>query len=106
MRQSLMLLALLAGGTVSAQEPVTKMYDDQVTLVEHEVVSLAEAMPAEAPQQPEPMPAEATERKPRRARRPAKEPAPEMPPVDVPEMPPVESPEDAPRRGWWQRFGV
>ncbi len=30
-----------------AQEPVAKMYDDQVTLVENEVLSLAEAMPAE-----------------------------------------------------------
>jgi hypothetical protein len=29
-----------------AQEPVAKMYDDQVTLVENAVLSLAEAMPA------------------------------------------------------------
>lgn len=47
MRQTFMLFALLAGGTVSAREPVTEMYDHQVTLVEHEVVSLAEAMPAD-----------------------------------------------------------
>ena len=30
-----------------AQEPVAKMYDDQVTLVENAVLSLAEAMPAD-----------------------------------------------------------
>ncbi len=30
-----------------AQEPVSKMYDDQVTLVEDAVVSLAEAMPSD-----------------------------------------------------------
>ena len=47
MRQTLMLVALLTGGTVSGQEPVAKMYDDQITLVENEVLSLAEAMAAD-----------------------------------------------------------
>ena len=46
MRQ-LLFLMLLAAGTLRAQEPVAKMYDDQVTLVEHDVLSLAEAMPAD-----------------------------------------------------------
>ena len=46
MRQILFLMAL-AAGTLRAQEPVAKMYDDQVTLVEHDVLSLAEAMPAD-----------------------------------------------------------
>jgi len=46
MRQ-LLFLMLLAAGTIRAQEPVAKMYDDQVTLVEHDVLSLAEAMPAD-----------------------------------------------------------
>ena len=41
-----MLTVLLTLGPLSAQEAVTKMYDDQLTLVEHDVVSLAEAMPA------------------------------------------------------------
>ena len=44
MRQILFLM-MLAAGTLRAQEPVAKMYDDQVTLVEHDVLSLAEAMP-------------------------------------------------------------
>ena len=44
MRQILFLM-LLAAGTLKAQQPVAKMYDDQVTLVEHDVLSLAEAMP-------------------------------------------------------------
>lgn len=38
----------LTTGTLEAQDPVATMYDEQVTLVEHEVVSLAEAMPADA----------------------------------------------------------
>ena len=38
----------IATGVVSAQDPVTTMYEDQLTLVEREVRSLAEAMPAEA----------------------------------------------------------
>ena len=46
MRQLLSLM-LLAADTLRAQEPVHKMYDDQVTLVEHDVLSLAEAMPAD-----------------------------------------------------------
>ena len=46
MRQ-LLFLMLLAAGTLRAQEPVAKMYDDQVTLVEHDVLSLAEVMPAD-----------------------------------------------------------
>ena len=46
MRQILFLM-VLAAGTLRAQEPVAKMYDDQVTLVEHDVLSLAEAMPAD-----------------------------------------------------------
>jgi uncharacterized damage-inducible protein DinB len=46
MRQILFLM-LLAAGTLKAQQPVAKMYDDQVTLVEHDVLSLAEAMPAD-----------------------------------------------------------
>ena len=46
MRQ-LLFLMLLAADTLRAQEPVHKMYDDQVTLVEHDVLSLAEAMPAD-----------------------------------------------------------
>ncbi len=40
-------LMLLAAGTLRAQEPIAKMYDDQVTLVENAVLSLAEAMPAD-----------------------------------------------------------
>ena len=46
MRQ-LLFLMLLAADTLRAQEPVHKMYDDQITLVEHDVLSLAEAMPAD-----------------------------------------------------------
>ncbi|MDP6579049.1 MAG: DinB family protein [Vicinamibacterales bacterium] len=46
MRQMLFLM-LLAAGTLSAQEPVATMYDHQVTLVENDVLSLAEAMPAD-----------------------------------------------------------
>ena len=46
MRQVLFLM-LLATGTLKTQEPVAKMYDDQVTLVENDVLSLAEAMPAD-----------------------------------------------------------
>ncbi|MEE2965600.1 MAG: DinB family protein [Acidobacteriota bacterium] len=38
----------LTTGTLEAQDPVATMYDEQVTLVEHEVVSLAKAMPADA----------------------------------------------------------
>ena len=36
---------LLTGGTLMAQGPVASMYDEQVTLVESDVLSLAEAMP-------------------------------------------------------------
>ena len=44
-----MLASMVAAtGVVSSQDPVTTMYEDQLTLVEHEVRSLAEAMPAEA----------------------------------------------------------
>ncbi len=35
-------------GTLDAQDPVASIYDDQMTLIEREVVSLAEAMPADA----------------------------------------------------------
>ncbi len=38
----------LTTGTLEAQDPVATMYDEQVALVEHEVVSLAKAMPADA----------------------------------------------------------
>lgn len=38
----------LTTGTLEAQDPVATMYDEQVTLVEHEVVSLAKAMHADA----------------------------------------------------------
>ena len=38
----------LTTGTLEAQDPVATMYDEQVTLVEHAVVSLAKAMPADA----------------------------------------------------------
>ena len=38
---------LLTGGTLMAQNPVAKIYDDQVTLVENDILSLAEAMPAD-----------------------------------------------------------
>ena len=38
---------LLTGGTPMAQDPVAKIYDDQVTLVENDVLSLAQAMPAD-----------------------------------------------------------
>ena len=41
------LVLMLVGETLMAQNPVAKMYDDQLTLVEHEVLSLAEAMPAD-----------------------------------------------------------
>ena len=47
MRWTLACMAV-ATGVVSAQDPVTTMHEDQLTLVEHEVRSLAEAMPAEA----------------------------------------------------------
>ena len=46
MRQ-LLFLMLLATTTLKAQDPVAKMYDDQVTLVENDVLSLAEAIPAD-----------------------------------------------------------
>ena len=46
MRQTL-ILVLLMTGTLGAQEPVATMYDNQVTLVENDVLSLAEAMPAD-----------------------------------------------------------
>ena len=39
---------VVATGVVSAQDPVTTMHEDQLALVEREVRSLAEAMPAEA----------------------------------------------------------
>ena len=44
----LMGLMGLTTGTLEAQDPVATMYDEQVTLVEDEVVSLAKAMPADA----------------------------------------------------------
>ena len=47
MRWTLAWMAV-AAGVVSAQDPVTTMQEDQLTLVEREVRSLAEAMPAEA----------------------------------------------------------
>ena len=43
----LFLTMVVTRGTIMAQEPVAKMYDDQVTLVEDAVLSLAEAMPSE-----------------------------------------------------------
>ncbi len=39
------LLVLLGAGSLFAQNPVAEMYDHQVTLVENDVLSLAEAMP-------------------------------------------------------------
>lgn len=45
MRQVLLVMSLVASPLI-AQDPVAKMYDDQLTLVENEVLSLAEAMPA------------------------------------------------------------
>jgi hypothetical protein len=49
MRFSATILAmiLLTGGSLMAQDPVAKLYDDQVTLVENDVLSLALAMPAD-----------------------------------------------------------
>ena len=44
----LIVLMGLTTHTLDAQDPVATMYDDQVTLVENEVVSLSEAMPADA----------------------------------------------------------
>jgi hypothetical protein len=38
---------LLVGGSVFAANPVSKMYDDQLTLVETNVLGLAQAMPAD-----------------------------------------------------------
>ena len=38
---------VVTGGMIMAQDPVAKMYDDQVTLVEDAVLSLAEAMPSD-----------------------------------------------------------
>ena len=46
MRQ-LLFLMLLAADKTKAQEPIARMYEEQVTLVEHDVLSLAEAMPAD-----------------------------------------------------------
>ena len=46
MRQ-LLFLMLLAAGTLKAQDPVARMYDEQVTLVENDVLWLVEAMPAD-----------------------------------------------------------
>jgi hypothetical protein len=42
------IVMMLAAGTLMAQDPVSKMYDDQLTLVEDNVLALAEAMPAAA----------------------------------------------------------
>ena len=43
----ILLVILLAAGTLIAQDPVAKMYDDRVTLIENDLWSLAEAMPAD-----------------------------------------------------------
>jgi hypothetical protein len=44
---ALTCLLLLMTGPLMAQDPVAQMDDDQVTLVENDVLSLAEAMPAD-----------------------------------------------------------
>ncbi len=43
----ILVLSLLFALMSPAQDAVTKMYDHQVELVEHDVLSLAEAMPAD-----------------------------------------------------------
>ncbi len=43
----IVVVMLLGTGTLMAQDPVAEMYAHQVTLVENDVLSLAEAMPAD-----------------------------------------------------------
>ena len=45
--QRLLTVFFLAAGTLTAQDPVAKMYGDQLALIENEVLSLAEAVPGD-----------------------------------------------------------
>ena len=47
MIKAILVVMLMGAGTLMAQDPVAEMYDHQVTLVENDVLSLAEAMPAD-----------------------------------------------------------